>query len=744
MTATIIFDQIGLPAGVPGEARSDGLSNGATVTVTNGSGQPCRCEFWWKPPDDTVAVLAQLSDVQWEFDPQPSRYGEYVVRMIEAEGTAQETEDIKAFGIRYSVSGLLLPALNSRGDPNVNLSSTTAEKVAAAVASFQNESLPDAPTINYANWWQSMRELYEQVEALSALPTGIVQSVVWDPDIVTDTAFRKRLFESCVLALQDGYGIIYLAHDAINPFNYLDNPVDLGGRIAVVATTDDQEVNFGSQAQWIDPWFIDCRGGSGVRPLQLIRTDNDNSIGVVGLTGKFFWMRSVRLTTTTGTPGGSATLEYIGTDEGTLRVVLVDCTFEESACIKGNANLYLHLYVVGNRTTFNASDVASGFRSGTHLFVPDGEFEWDEDSVGPSLNGTTTILKNAPRYPHDSVMLQALANDGTTVLTAVEHDVGTNALLFNGVPLTTGGAGNLFLADDGVYKSIPSLPALDYIAFGAAPATVGQVRFTYGNDVYMRNEADTANRTLIQCDEGTGNLKIGVDSSLNALPDTETYWAANYRHSWTIGASLIALMTTTEFRPALAYAGALDIGSPSYPWGDGYLSGLSTSDGPITDVSYLSFGTVPASQGVVRFDGEVTWYTRTTGGTNQTMFSYYPDGSGTMAVGPALDDPSAGSLYLRTYNGNIYFQTLGTVRWNIANANGNLYPSGTVDFGTSVSRISTGYFDRTDLNTIRINESGAIPSAPASGVVLYATDEGLFVIDSNGTVEQLYAVEVTV
>lgn len=169
MAAQIIFDQVGLGAGVAGKSRSDGLANGAIVTVTNASGNPCRVEWWWYPPDDTAvaATLVQNGPDEWQFDPTAARYGEYAVRMIEDEGLETETEDIKSFGIRLPTSNLLIPAFNSRGDYSVNRSSTTGEKNAAAAISFNNEPLPDDAAVNWANWWQSMNELFKYVESIS-------------------------------------------------------------------------------------------------------------------------------------------------------------------------------------------------------------------------------------------------------------------------------------------------------------------------------------------------------------------------------------------------------------------------------------------------------------------------------------------------------------------------------------------------------------------------------------------------
>ena len=179
MAAQITFDQVGLAAGLPGRARTDGLSNGAVVTVTNASGNPCRCEFWWYPPDDTTvaASLMQVAPNQWEFQPTADRPGEYAIRMIEDEGGLNETEDIKIFGVRYPTTGLLLTALNSRGDVTVNRASSLAHKNDAAASSFNNEPLPDDATVDYANWWQQQRELFEALED-SVSRLEVIETVV--------------------------------------------------------------------------------------------------------------------------------------------------------------------------------------------------------------------------------------------------------------------------------------------------------------------------------------------------------------------------------------------------------------------------------------------------------------------------------------------------------------------------------------------------------------------------------------
>lgn len=241
MAASIIFDQTGLPAGTGG-SRSDGLNTGATVTVTNASGQPCRCEFWWVPPDDAgvEASLAQIGPTQWSFDPDPGIDGEYIVRMVEAEGTENETEDIKRFGIRLPVSGLLVPGLNSRGDFSINLASTAGEKTTAAAISFANEGLAADASIDWANWWEQQSELYDAVEALAAAPSGGQDGVnvfVWEPLYAGSSPNVYSTFQLAfnAAAAADGPAIIKLQIGASAVFSIPNAVFDGEGNIMLEA-----------------------------------------------------------------------------------------------------------------------------------------------------------------------------------------------------------------------------------------------------------------------------------------------------------------------------------------------------------------------------------------------------------------------------------------------------------------------------------------------------------------------------
>src|SRR5690606_29421586 len=163
MTASIRFDQVGIPASTGPGARTDGLDDGARVTVRNESGQPCRIELIGYPPDDTgvSATIGQTSGSEWFFDPTASRHGSYLVRLIESEGTADQTIDEKVFGIRLPNTQLLIPAFNEKGDPVVRMNDSAERKTEAARITHNDES---ADGLRFLGWWPALRDLFLAVE----------------------------------------------------------------------------------------------------------------------------------------------------------------------------------------------------------------------------------------------------------------------------------------------------------------------------------------------------------------------------------------------------------------------------------------------------------------------------------------------------------------------------------------------------------------------------------------------------
>lgn len=168
MTASIRFDQVGLPASTGPGARTDGLNNGARVTVRNDSGAPCRVELLWVPPDDAtvVASLGQAAPAEWYFDPQAARHGSYLCRLIEREGTADESIDEKLFGIRLPLTNVLIPALNEKGDPLITIADSVSRKEKAAAITHNNE--PNPQGLRYLGWWQAMADWLLAMETVAS------------------------------------------------------------------------------------------------------------------------------------------------------------------------------------------------------------------------------------------------------------------------------------------------------------------------------------------------------------------------------------------------------------------------------------------------------------------------------------------------------------------------------------------------------------------------------------------------
>lgn len=165
MTARIKISQVGLPAGVAGVARTDGLANGALVTLEDVSGAGnSSFHLLWGPPEDTTAEasLAPTGDPDiWTFAPTAASYGSYLIELREL-GVPVER---RIFGIRTPAQHLLIPALNERASRHAAWDNDGADQIDAS-----NNNAVDFPTSNlnaypYAGWWRSLRELYAIVEA---------------------------------------------------------------------------------------------------------------------------------------------------------------------------------------------------------------------------------------------------------------------------------------------------------------------------------------------------------------------------------------------------------------------------------------------------------------------------------------------------------------------------------------------------------------------------------------------------
>lgn len=152
------LDQLGLPAGVAGFARTDGLDTGARVTLTSvGGGSTHRFQLLWVPPDDLTAIptLAPASPTSYEFDPQAGTWGTYRVELIVDEGLPTEDRQIRIFGVRLP-NGILIPAANETASPAASRVNAGADQIAQ---SENNE--PFAPFLAGSpwGWWPWVRDV---------------------------------------------------------------------------------------------------------------------------------------------------------------------------------------------------------------------------------------------------------------------------------------------------------------------------------------------------------------------------------------------------------------------------------------------------------------------------------------------------------------------------------------------------------------------------------------------------------
>lgn len=182
MPGQLKIDQVGLPAGVAGVSRTDGLATGALVTITIvGSEGVNEVVLLWGPPDDTTAEasLAVTGDpAVWTFSPTPGTYGTYLIRLLE---DGLEVDE-RVFGVRTPNKGLLIPALNERASKTASWANDGADQV--RISRNNAEDFDEAALNNhrYAGWWRSQHELYRVVDALVSGATAAAQYVLGAAD----------------------------------------------------------------------------------------------------------------------------------------------------------------------------------------------------------------------------------------------------------------------------------------------------------------------------------------------------------------------------------------------------------------------------------------------------------------------------------------------------------------------------------------------------------------------------------
>jgi hypothetical protein len=165
MSARIKIDQVGLPAGVAGQARTDGLDTGDLVTLEDVSGTGnSTFHLLWGPPDDPVAeaTLAPTGDPNvWTFEPNSGSEGSYLIELRENGDPVER----RVFGIRTAANHLLIPAFNERASRHAGWQNDGTDQTELSdnnAIDYADADLNDHP---YAGWWRSLAELYRVVEA---------------------------------------------------------------------------------------------------------------------------------------------------------------------------------------------------------------------------------------------------------------------------------------------------------------------------------------------------------------------------------------------------------------------------------------------------------------------------------------------------------------------------------------------------------------------------------------------------
>ncbi len=176
MTARIKIDQVGLPAGVAGVARTDGLDTGALVTLENVDPHgETTFHLMWGPTDDTTAEasLAATGDPDiWTFSPTAGCYGSYIIELRE-NGIAIER---RIFGVRTPANGLLIPALNERGSRHASWANDGADQIELSENNAVDFNDADLNALPYAGWWRALVELYRAFENGLNFPSNLVVS----------------------------------------------------------------------------------------------------------------------------------------------------------------------------------------------------------------------------------------------------------------------------------------------------------------------------------------------------------------------------------------------------------------------------------------------------------------------------------------------------------------------------------------------------------------------------------------
>jgi len=160
------IDQAGLGAGTPGLARTDGLDDGALVTLTSNTlATTYRFEFLWVPPGDATAIAslaATGSPEVWDFSPTAGVWGTYRIKLIVDEGLPTEDTTIRSFGIR-TPAGILIPSFNEKASEDATLILNTALEIEAS----ENNEVSPFTGFQWSGWFDFLHTVGISIDLIA-------------------------------------------------------------------------------------------------------------------------------------------------------------------------------------------------------------------------------------------------------------------------------------------------------------------------------------------------------------------------------------------------------------------------------------------------------------------------------------------------------------------------------------------------------------------------------------------------
>lgn len=197
MTATILIDQAGIPAGTADEARTDGLATGALVTLSSvGGALTHKFELLSVPTADGTAVASLIATgvpSVWTFSPDVATPGNYRILLITDEGLPTEDRSIRIFGIRTASLGLVIAAWNEVADPGANLENAGAQQIDRSENNEPNVTFPGGSP---EGWWPAWEEALLALDALVLGAVSLQTAYAGGPTIVQTAAGGTIVFSN--------------------------------------------------------------------------------------------------------------------------------------------------------------------------------------------------------------------------------------------------------------------------------------------------------------------------------------------------------------------------------------------------------------------------------------------------------------------------------------------------------------------------------------------------------------------